>query len=99
MLSKEQLEKIVNLGPVDVGGTQSPIVTEMAVELLSLREQLEVLKALEPVEWADMPFSFADLNSMHGDAFANGYVRGWERKSESVSMKGPLFTAAKPAED
>jgi hypothetical protein len=48
MLSKEQLEKIVFPGPVDVGGAQSPIVTEMAIELLesraeslSLREQLE----------------------------------------------------------
>lgn len=41
MLSKEQLEKIANPVPVDIGGTQSPIVTEMAIELLSLREQLE----------------------------------------------------------
>ncbi|WOL24291.1 particle associated protein [Yersinia phage fHe-Yen8-01] len=48
MLTKEQLEKIVFPGPVDVGGAQSPIVTEMAIELLesraeslSLREQLE----------------------------------------------------------
>lgn len=47
MLSKEQLEKIVFPGPVDVGGAQSKIVTEMAIELLesraeslSLREQL-----------------------------------------------------------
>ncbi|MGT3185433.1 hypothetical protein [Yersinia enterocolitica] len=45
MLSKEQLEKIANPGPVDVGGAQSPIVTEMAIELLSLREQLAELKA------------------------------------------------------
>ncbi|ENG0876773.1 hypothetical protein ABU549_004432 [Yersinia enterocolitica] len=41
MLSKEQLEKIANPGPVDVGGAQNPIVTEMAIELLSLREQRE----------------------------------------------------------
>ncbi|HFU4527678.1 TPA: hypothetical protein ACJCWB_000480 [Yersinia enterocolitica] len=48
MLSKEQLEKIADPGPVDVGGAQSPIVTQMAIELLesraeslSLREQLE----------------------------------------------------------
>lgn len=39
MLSKEQLEKIANQGPVDIGGAQNPIVTEMATELLSLREQ------------------------------------------------------------
>lgn len=49
MLSKEQLEKIVFPGPVDVGGAQSTIVTEMATELLSLREQLAELKALPPV--------------------------------------------------
>ncbi|MFM1257901.1 hypothetical protein WFL72_14675 [Yersinia enterocolitica] len=49
MLSKEQLEKIANPGPVDVGGAQSPIVTEMAIELLSLREQLAELKALPPI--------------------------------------------------
>ena len=47
MLSKEQLEKIVNQGPVDIGGAQNPIVTEMAAELLSLREQPAELKALE----------------------------------------------------
>ncbi|EPT9751443.1 hypothetical protein ACVTT8_004179 [Yersinia enterocolitica] len=57
MLTKEQLEKIVFPGPVDVGGAQSPIVTEMAIELLesrteslSLREQLAAIKgAQEPV--------------------------------------------------
>lgn len=41
MLSKEQLEKIANPGAADIGGTQSPIVTEMAIGLLSLSEQLE----------------------------------------------------------
>ncbi|MDA5482158.1 hypothetical protein PGS49_16045 [Yersinia intermedia] len=41
MLSKEQLEKIANPGPADIGGAQNPIVTEMATELLSLREQLD----------------------------------------------------------
>ncbi|EMQ4303706.1 hypothetical protein WG886_004419 [Yersinia enterocolitica] len=50
MLSKEQLEKIANQGPVDIGGAQNPIVTEMATELLSLREQLAAIKgAQEPV--------------------------------------------------
>lgn len=49
MLSKEQLEKIANPGPVDVGGAQSPIVTEMAIELLSLREQLAELKQQKPI--------------------------------------------------
>ncbi|EPT3144768.1 TPA: hypothetical protein RXU73_003029 [Yersinia enterocolitica] len=50
MLSKEQLEKIANQGPVDIGGAQNPIVTEMATELLSLREQLAAINgAQEPV--------------------------------------------------
>lgn len=50
MLSKEQLEKIANPGPVDVGGAKNPIVTEMAIELLSLREQLAAINgAQEPV--------------------------------------------------
>ncbi|HDL7020369.1 TPA: hypothetical protein PXM47_004500, partial [Yersinia enterocolitica] len=53
MLSKEQLEKIANPGPVDIGGAQNPIVTEMATELLSLREQLAELKALEPFGYID----------------------------------------------
>lgn len=50
MLSEEQLEKISNPGPVDIGGAQNPIVTEMATELLSLREQLAAINgAQEPV--------------------------------------------------
>ncbi|NIL23519.1 hypothetical protein HB991_13495 [Yersinia mollaretii] len=56
MLSKERLEKIANPVPADIGGTQSPIVTQMAIELLesraeslSLREQLEALRALPAV--------------------------------------------------
>lgn len=44
MLSKEQLEKIANPGLADIGGAQNPIVTEMAMELLSLREQRAALK-------------------------------------------------------
>lgn len=51
----------------------------------------------EPVSWPDMPFSFEDLEDMHGATFANGYVRGWARKCESVTMKGPLYAAAPPA--
>ena len=49
MLSKEALEKIANQGPVDIGGAQSPTVTQMATELLSLREQLAELKNQEPI--------------------------------------------------
>lgn len=44
MLSEEQLEKIANPVAVDVGGAQNPIVTQMAIELLSLREQRSAVK-------------------------------------------------------
>lgn len=47
----------------------------------------------EPVSWDDMPFTRGQLEGMHGVDFANGYVRGWERKCASVEMKGPLYTA------
>lgn len=52
---------------------------------------------VEPVSWPDMPFSFEELEGMHGKTFANGYVCGWARKCESVTMKGRLYTAAPPA--
>ncbi|HDZ9654542.1 TPA: zinc-ribbon domain-containing protein [Yersinia enterocolitica] len=89
MLSEEQLEKIANPVPVDIGGTQSPIVTEMAIELLSLREQREALKKLAPV---------AEVVSKFGDPEAFG-----EREINllidlrSVPYGTQLFTAAKPA--
>ncbi|HFF5024736.1 TPA: polyphosphate kinase [Yersinia enterocolitica] len=91
MLSKEQLEKIVFPGPVDVGGAQSTIVTEMATELLSLREQLAELKALEPVAWI--------LN--HGDG--SSHIEKDKRVADMFEIFAgkktmPLFTAAKPAE-
>ncbi|EOI6425085.1 hypothetical protein ACMU9U_001973 [Yersinia enterocolitica] len=97
MLSKEQLEKIANPGPVDVGGAQNPVITEMAIELLesraeslALREQLAELKTLEPV---------AEVVSKFGDPEAFG-----ERELEVLTdiQKMPygtqFFTAAKPAE-
>lgn len=59
-------------------------------ELLALRKERE--KA-EPVSWDEMPFTWEQLEGMHGADFANGYVRGWERKCASVEMKGPLYTA------
>ncbi|HFD1330412.1 TPA: DUF551 domain-containing protein, partial [Yersinia enterocolitica] len=46
----------------------------------------------EPVTWTEMPFSFEELEQMHGATFANGYIRGWARKCESVTMKGSLYT-------
>lgn len=64
-------------------------------------KSIEVLQrdaaAGEPVSWPEMPFSFEELEGMHGATFANGYVRGWARKCESVTMKGRLYTAAPPA--
>ncbi len=91
MLSSEQLEKIANQGPVDIGGAQNPIVTEMATELLSLREQLAELKALPPVAWN---------TEDHGkDKSATTYnqevAERWKCKGWPVTE---LFTAAKPAE-
>ncbi|EKN3953016.1 hypothetical protein NUF55_003856 [Yersinia enterocolitica] len=86
MLSKEQLEKIANPVPVDVGGAQSPIVTEMATELRSLREQLAELKALEPVGYVGN----SDLYALStGDL---GCIAPYN------AFDGiPLFTAAKPS--
>ncbi len=91
MLSSEQLEKIANQGPVDIGGAQNPIVTEMATELLSLREQLAELKALEPVAWQSVSTSSCNrMVTLHKEM-----AKDWERKGFAVM---PLFTAAKPAE-
>lgn len=111
MLSKEQLEKIANPGPVDVGGAQSPIVTQMAIELLesraeslSLREQLAELKALPPFAWglADKDGNAYLSECCIGDEGcmideAEGY--NYELEPEHHIYAVPLFTAAKPAED
>ncbi|HEN3607678.1 TPA: hypothetical protein U5E44_000820 [Yersinia enterocolitica] len=94
MLSKEQLEKIANPEPVDIGGAQNPIVTEMASELLSLREQLEELEKQEPI----------------GQVIFGGYGSDGTREASVVCLHDQadwdnfqdgtlLFTAAKPAED
>lgn len=88
MLSKEQLEKIANPLPVDVGGAQNPIVTEMAIELLesraeslSLREQLAELKAFISNECFIIDPE-DDENCI---------------RAEYHTKYGELFTAAKPA--
>lgn len=99
MLSKEQLEKIANPGPVDIGGTQNPIVTEMATELLSLREQMEALKNGKP--------DFFLLKTPYQDAWGDTCdLRCYEDELDSKAAKDdfggviiPLFTAAKPAEE
>ncbi|UCS82811.1 hypothetical protein vBYenSP400_21 [Yersinia phage vB_YenS_P400] len=92
MLSKEQLEKIANQGPVDIGGAQNPIVTEMATELLSLREQLAELKALEPSAWMDDNGNVCTVDNR---------LRGLTAECYDAYRKYniPLFTAAKPAEE
>ncbi|CFQ74305.1 hypothetical protein WKS02_001141 [Yersinia enterocolitica] len=104
MLSKEQLEKIANQGPVDIGGAQNPIVTEMATELLSLREQMAELKALPPFSWglADKDGNaylseccIGDEGCMIDEAEAYNYELEPEHHIHAV----PLFTASKPAED
>lgn len=62
----------------------------------NVRKCMEIaLAALtaKPAEWPEIPFTFEELKRMHGEHFARGYVMGWERKSDSVSMKGELYTA------
>ncbi|EPB0882815.1 hypothetical protein ACRASO_004325 [Yersinia enterocolitica] len=93
MLSKDKLEKIANPAQADIGGTQSPIITQMAIELLesraealSLREQLAELKALEPVA-----VMFPDYEIMHKNEFMTD--GSFDACCEHHT---PLFTAAKP---
>ncbi|AYX15470.1 hypothetical protein GBL98_20730 [Yersinia pseudotuberculosis] len=88
MLSKEELQHIV-LAKQNGWAEFYPVGrdAEMAEELLSLREQLAALKALEP-------FCHVFLHP-DGPLF-NGIV------SDSCAGHAgviPLFTAAKPAED
>ena len=92
MLSREQLEKIANQGPVDIGGVQNPIVTEMATELISLREQLAELKALQPVAWTDA----VELRGMAKDGC--GYLFKVNPANPYIDPRRQimLFTAAKP---
>ncbi|EKN3502317.1 hypothetical protein ACQIBV_004480 [Yersinia enterocolitica] len=98
MLSKEQLEKIANPGAADIGGTQSPIVTQMAIELLesraeslSLREQLAELKALPPAAYLIHEKGGArQLRFLGLNAVSQADIEEHELWQE------PLFTAAKP---
>lgn len=88
MLSKERLEKIANPGPVDIGGAQNPIVTEMATELLALREQLAELKALPPLAWR-WRFCAQNVVTLDKD-------RAMKSNEMGVDDFTELFTAAKP---
>ncbi|MFM1346605.1 hypothetical protein WFP14_08550 [Yersinia proxima] len=63
----------------------------LATEVLSLREQLAELKALEPVAWQSVSTSSCNrMVTLHKEM-----AKDWERKGFAVM---PLFTAAKPAE-
>lgn len=95
MLSKEQLEKIANQGPVDIGGAQNPIVTEMAIELLSLRDQLAEWKALEPFGYIDAVHNWNYINlksELNTVAFISKTPDGLVRPDYGMA----IFTAAKP---
>lgn len=88
MLSKEELQHIV-LAKQNGWAEFYPVGrdAEMAEELLSLREQLAELKALEPVCHVFLHPDGPLFNGIVSDSCAGhaGVI--------------PLFTAAKPAED
>ncbi|EKN3612511.1 hypothetical protein NUG10_002507 [Yersinia enterocolitica] len=66
----------------------------LATELLSLREQLAELKALQPAAYGTLQKDFCDEErSLFTDK------ERAEEFSESCYDLTPLFTAAKPAED
>ncbi|MCK8586367.1 hypothetical protein LNQ51_16070 [Yersinia ruckeri] len=75
MLSKEKLQEIIS-------DNFSQVQAEMATELLSLREQLAELKALEPVAWRNR---------------FTGYLHS-NKPGIVDDCYDELFTAAKPAE-
>ncbi|HDL7132468.1 TPA: hypothetical protein PXM82_000832 [Yersinia enterocolitica] len=77
MLSKEYLKEIIN-------SPANELTVEMATELLSLREQLAELKALEPVA------EFRRPSKKH-----EPMVYWFGKQSFPVGTQ--LFTAAKPA--
>ncbi|EPE7782437.1 hypothetical protein ACSOQ1_000825 [Yersinia enterocolitica] len=88
MLSKEQLEVISKLGD---GGYLNYLsdgsFAEMATELLSLREQLAELKAVQPI--AEMRTWPKNISGPNPDWF-------WFGKQD-FPVGTQLFTAAKPA--
>ncbi|ENG6270356.1 TPA: hypothetical protein ACJHGT_001895 [Yersinia enterocolitica] len=95
MLSKEQLEVISKLGD---GGYLNYLsdgsFAEMATELLSLREQLAELKALEPV-------GQIVLSDYDSDGTRTARVVCLHKQADWDNFQDGtlLFTAAKPAED
>lgn len=86
MLSKDRVDSFIRK-PLDAGLTRSEQM-EMATELLSLREQLAALKALEPVGYVGNSDLYALSTGTLGCIAPYNAFEGI-----------PLFTAAKPAED
>ncbi|MFQ6282034.1 hypothetical protein [Yersinia enterocolitica] len=105
MLSKEQYQ--VYQDRVEMSDSEYEMIcvpTRDLRELLSLREQLAELKALEPFSWglADKDGNaylseccIGDEGCMIDEAEAYNYELEPEHHIHAV----PLFTAAKPAED
>ncbi|EKN3948560.1 hypothetical protein [Yersinia enterocolitica] len=88
MLSKDRVDGFIRK-PLDEGFTRSEQM-EMAAELLSLREQLAELKALEPVAWRHDTLVMCNRIITTSDVV----MRSWIAKGCKVT---PLFTAAKPS--
>ncbi len=91
MLSEEELQHIV-LAKQNGWAEFYPVGrdAEMAEELLSLREQLAELKALEPLGYID-PRTLADDGCSGGT-----WMKQQPREIGPYTM--PIFTAAKPVE-
>lgn len=99
MLSKEQLEVISKLGD---GGYLNYLsdgsFAEMATELLSLREQLAELKALEPFGYIDAVHNWNYIN-LKSELNTVAFISKTPDELVRPDYGMPLFTAAKPAGD
>ncbi|ELI8281364.1 hypothetical protein ACT4JQ_004805 [Yersinia enterocolitica] len=102
MLSKDKLINLSEITPTELPcgitichGVYPLIgsldIVQMATELLSLREQLEALKVLEPVAWRHD----TDVVSNRLITVSEVNMQSWIDKGYDVT---PLFTASKPAE-
>lgn len=89
-VEKDRLEYLsVHKGKaVTIGGLELSLI---ATELLSLREQLAELKALEPI-------GYIDPRTLTDDGCSGGtWMKKQPREVGPYTM--PLFTAARPTED
>ncbi|BFI69618.1 hypothetical protein [Yersinia pseudotuberculosis] len=84
MLSKEHLESLTRVW------VETHLVNKMATELLSLREQIAELKAMEPVGY---------VNRDELDNIEPGVSGAMIYPERDAYSSVPLFTAAKSAED